>query len=283
MVATLRANSSVPYCVIPDIVDHCNQIVSTTVSAFKAATVSSREAAGLDTEVIKTVEMSLNTQASSFEQPVNFLATRHKQDKHFDSHPLAVKPESIVLGHRIDTHSGHSRLVYETFQYISVEATLRSLLQSKAYVEAILSDKAAPGVVKNWHDGIHFGNHSMFADKSKLVIMLELFYDGMGTTNPLHGQSVTYNIGVFYFTVKNLPNVYNSCFANVHLLALCNTNELKMYGFDPVLRKFVDELLYLGHFGFSGDFPIIGSMQIYVCLGNVTCDNMALNGILGFI
>lgn len=71
MVATLRANSSVPYCVIPDIVDHCNQIVSTTVSAFKAATVSSREAAGLDTEVIKTVEMSLNTQASSFEQPVN--------------------------------------------------------------------------------------------------------------------------------------------------------------------------------------------------------------------
>jgi len=29
------------------------------------------------------------------------------------------------------------------------------------------------------------------------------------------------NVGVFYFIVKNLPNAVNSCFANVHLVALC--------------------------------------------------------------
>jgi len=45
-----------------------------------------------------------------------------------------------------------------------------------------------------------------------------------------------YNVGIFYFVVKNLPNEYNTSSANVHLLALCNSNELKRYGFDPILR-----------------------------------------------
>jgi hypothetical protein len=35
--------------------------------------------------------------------------------------------------------------------------------------------------------------------------------------------------------------------------------------------------------GFSGDFPVMGSRQIYIGLGQVACDNLALNGLLGFI
>jgi len=41
--------------------------------------------------------------------------------------------------------------------------------------------------------------YSIFTDPTRL----QLFYDGMGTTNPLRGQSVMNNVGVFYFTVKN--------------------------------------------------------------------------------
>jgi hypothetical protein len=50
--------------------------------------------------------------------------------------------------------------------------------------------------------------------------MLQLYYDGMGVTNPLRSHGSLHNIGAFYYTIKNVPEEFNSCFANVHLLAL---------------------------------------------------------------
>jgi len=258
-------------------------MVDTAVGTLANATVQSLRNAGLAHETIKTVKETIHSQAAMLQQPLDFLATRYKQDKHFDSHPLAVKPQSIVLGSSVDTHRGFSHIVHNTFQYVSVEQTLRSLLHNASYVEALLSDKCTPGVIKDWQDGTKFASNSIFTDPTRLTIVLQLFYDGMGTTNPLRGQAVMNNVGVFYFTVKNLPNAYNSCFANVHLLALCTSNELKQYGFDPVLRKLVDELTHLDKVGFSGDFPLIGSKQIFVRLGQVACDILAFNVIFGFI
>jgi hypothetical protein len=66
-----------------------------------------------------------------------------------------------------------------------------------------------------------------------------------------------YNVGVFYYVVKNLPDVYNSCFANVHLLCLAHSPDIKVYGFDAVLHKFVDKMKRLSTVGFSGDFPVM--------------------------
>jgi len=87
---------------------------------------------------------------------------------------------------------------------------------------------------------------------------IQLFYDGMKTMNPLHGNSAMCNVAVFFFTVQNLTNKYNSCFANVHLLSLAYSHDIKVYGFDRVLKKFVAEMNMLQSVGFSGEFPIIG-------------------------
>jgi len=42
-------------------------------------------------------------------------------------------------------------------------------------------------------------------------------------------------------------------------------------------------MTHLDKVDFSGDFPLIGSKQIFVRLGQVACDNLALNAIFGFI
>ena len=110
-----------------------------------------------------------------------------------------------------------------------------------------------------------------------------VFYDGLGVTNPLRGHSTLHNVGVFFYTIKNIPHRFNSCFANVHLLALCYAEDLKKYGFGPVLEKFVAEMNVLSKSGFVGTCPVIGEQTIYASLCQVTCDNLALNGILGFI
>jgi len=69
----------------------------------------------------------------------------------------------------------------------------------------------------------------------------------------------------------------------VHLLALCYTHDLKVYGYDRVLEKFVSEIESLRTVGFEGDFALIGRRRIHVQLAQVVCDNLALNGIFGFI
>ena len=129
---------------------------------------------------------------------------------------------------------------------------------------------------------MQFKQHPILSDCSKLSIAIQLFYDGMGTTNPLRGQSSLYNVGVFYYVVKNLPNIVNSCFANVHLLALCYAVDLKSYGYENVLNRFVVEMTRLSTDSFDGDFPIIGHRKIHVTLLHVAYDNLALNGLFGF-
>jgi len=151
------------------------------------------------------------------------------------------------------------------------------LLANSQYVDLLRQDKCVPGVISDCWDGLLYKQHPMLSDTSKFTIAIQLFYDGMGTTNPLRGQSSLCNVGVFYFIVKNLPNAFNSCFANVHLVALCYSSDIKTYGFENILRKFVSEVKQLSDNGFD----VMGT-QVYVSLIQVACDNLALNGLLGF-
>jgi len=62
------------------------------------------------------------------------------------------------------------------------------------------------------------------------------------------------------------------CYINITLL-YCYSEDLKKYGFEPVLEKFVAEINLLSRNGFVGTLPIIGEQTIYASLCQVTCDN----------
>ena len=51
---------------------------------------------------------------------------------------------------------------------------------------------------------------------------------------------------------------------------------------NTVLDKFADEINKLTTRSFEREFPIIGKQRVYVQLCQVSCDNLALNGIFGF-
>ena len=55
--------------------------------------------------------------------------------------------------------------------------------------------------------------------RNKYTVKIQLYYDDMATTNPLRGAIPYYNLGVFYYTVRNLPDFFNTCLRkNVCLL-----------------------------------------------------------------
>ena len=85
--------------------------------------------------------------------------------------------------------------------YVSVEATLRNLLvnpQYAAYWCVIITDKYIPGRISHCWDDFPCKCHPVLGDASKFGIAIQLFFDGVGTTNPLHGQSSMYTVGVFW-------------------------------------------------------------------------------------
>ena len=255
-------------------------MIGTTVDYFQSKTVNLLRDCGMSDDVLVTVDSSLKHQCDTLKQPLNLLSTRYKQDQLFDNHPLAVEPEAVVLGHRFESRSGATHSVYDSYQYVSVEATLRSLQANPEYVKLLVSDKCTPGLITDCWDGLLYKHHPVLSDTSKFAIAIQLFYDGMGKTNPLRGQSSMCNVGVFYFIVKNLPNVFNSCFSNVHLVSLCYAQDLKTYA---VLSNFVREMKQLTEHGSAGSFPVLGDCTVYVSLLQVAGDNLALNGLLGFI
>jgi len=283
LVAGLRANSSMPHSTVPEIVQSFNRMASSLTSFVQVQMSSTLTAAGVATDIVEKVSRELDTKVAPCHQPLDFLSSRYRIDKFFADHPLAVLPEAITFGPRLESHRGKSSYVYDNFQYVSVEKTLSSLLQSKSYVEALLQHKCEPGVISHFTDSTQFSEHRLFSDHSKFSLMLQLFYDGLGVTNPLRGQSSLHNVGVFYYRVKNLPPQFNSCFGNVHLLALCYTHDLSVYGYEPILDKFVSEMKRLSTTGFEKHFPILGRFTVHASICHVTADNLALNGLMGFI
>ena len=254
LVAGLRANSSIPYGIIPNIVESFNTMANSFCSLIQNECVSVLLNAGLDRSTANQLTCDLEQKLQQYQNPLNFLSNRYRINTFFAGHPLAVMPETVQFGVRFDSHGGSSNLACDSFKYVSVKQTLSCLLQNKLYVEALLKNKCIPGVYSDCADGSRCKEHYLYGDSSKFSTMLQVFYDGLGVTNPLRSHGSVHNVGVFYFTVKNLPTEFNSCFGNVCLLALCYTHDISVYGYDAIIDKFVGEINDLSSVGFNGVF-----------------------------
>jgi hypothetical protein len=166
---------------------------------------------------------------------------------------------------------------------LELKKLLQVLMQDPKFVDEILCTNDGKSCIVDFRDGSKYRNHPLFSDSTNFSIAIQLFYDGMGTTNPLRGKSVLSNMGVFYYTIKNLHPRFNSQCANVQLLTLCYEHDLKVYGFEPILDKFIAEINHLSSDGFDISIPGKNLTKVYASLYQVTCDNLALNGIFGFI
>jgi hypothetical protein len=90
LVACLRANSSIPYGIIPGIVESCNHMVNCVVTNVQNEILKTLEDSDVSRYQIGLVEVAMARQAETLHKPLDFLSTRYKQDKYFDEHPLHV-------------------------------------------------------------------------------------------------------------------------------------------------------------------------------------------------
>ncbi len=121
-------------------------------------------------------------------------------------------------------------------------------------------------------------------DPPGIVSYIQIFYDGLGLTNPLKAGATKNNSGMFYFTNLSLPPRYSSTLANIHLLAMCHTNDIKNKdALNQLWSKIVSELRDLGKNGIAIETNDGEKMTLYVKLGQFTADNLGMNQIFGLV
>jgi hypothetical protein len=115
------------------------------------------------------------------------------------------------------------------------------------------------------------------------ALRLQLFYDDVEVTNPLGSKTGIHKLGLFYYTIQNLPLNVNSSMNSVFLLAVCYTSDIKKYGFQPIPDPFIKEIKQL-----KSDSGVKLHSDGRVCevhgtLVSYSADTLAAHEFLGFL
>ena len=114
---------------------------------------------------------------AKYGHPLDFLDSGYKQDTFFNKHEFFVAPESVNFGLRFECNRDKTKTVYDTFQYVSVEQTMRTLLMNENYLKMFLEASnriTTEGIIEHFADGELAANnsHSSCADSEKLYVQI---------------------------------------------------------------------------------------------------------------
>lgn len=73
--------------------------------------------------------------------------------------------------------------------------------------------------------------------------------------------------------------MFNSALMNIHLVALFHTEDLKKYGFDPIVEPLIDDIKTLQSCGL--DLPF-SAERVYGTICQITWNNKGMQAILRF-
>lgn len=110
-------------------------------------------------------------------------------------------------------------------------------------------------------------------------MQLQIFTDDFEVCNVLGSKATLHKICGVYLSILNIPQKYRSKLDNIHLICLCNSDDLKTRytDFNDVWRLIVHEISQLE----KG--IVINGVKIRGTIANLCFDNLGANSSLGFV
>ena len=241
---------------------------------------------GLDMNAEDIVE--LTSLFESCKNPFLGIETPKQQMDYMINNMKLVPPVERAIGvrydQRMDRQLGQKvqKPVTETFEYVPVLDVLKLVLNPKVRKLIESEEPVLPGYLKGYQDGLQYQQHEIFRNHPH-ALRFQLYYDDVEVTNPLGSKTGIHKLGLFYYTIQNLPRHLNSSMKSVFLLAACYTNDLKKYGFKKILDPFIDEMKKLE--SEAGVKLTIDDQEINVhgTLVSFSGDTLAAHDVLGFL
>ncbi|XP_046862632.1 uncharacterized protein LOC124456174 [Xenia sp. Carnegie-2017] len=151
---------------------------------------------------------------------------------------------------------------------------------SKGFMKAITEHcPSKDDVLKDFHDDTFCKQHRFFSKEN--TVKLLLFVDDCEVANPFGSKAGLHRITnglLHYIEFTTKASFLSNCF----LLSLFNAGDFKTYGYTPFLQLLVDDVKFLEKEGvFISTDHFEGT--VYAGITQITCDNLGVNGILGFL
>lgn len=280
VIAQVQA-SGVPESTVQYLVDSMEELVNDVHAHAKDAVVNCLSS-DASRETLERVESCFD----QLENPFSCLNTETKRMKHFEKKWNIVEPVEHVLGVRFDVRRDRITGTYrqvpvnDKFMYVPIRGSLSSMFSNKELCNSFTEVKLQQeGLYRDISDGSYFKNHILFSHHEH-ALQIQLYYDDIETANALGSKKGVHKLGCVYFVLRNLSPKLNSVLMNIHLVALFHSEDLKKYGFEPILKPLIDDLKILETEGIQLPFlatPVKGSVI------QVTGDNLALHALFGFV
>lgn len=133
-------------------------------------------------------------------------------------------------------------------------------------------------IMTDFADGQYLQSHDLMTKDT--FLQLVLYYDDLELQNPLRSNK-KHKLGMFYFTILNLPVNLRSQLQNIFALAVARVSNIKAAGFSVILADFLDTVKQLRTKGLvisRGE----ETHNFYGDLVAVMCDTPAAAAIGGF-
>ena len=198
---------------------------------------------------------------------------------------LSQQPVLKPLGRQVFklVGSGSTRKRIKTsegsFYYIPVLSTLKTIL-SRSDVYRGISSQRSNATLVDFCDGSVYKNHPLFVT-NPLALQIIAYFDELEVCNPLGSAAKVHKVGIFLFTIANLPPKYRSSLKCLYLFAVAKASDIKKFSPDVVLAPFISDINALSNVGVSVTY----SDKVVVYKGTLlafVADNLASHAIGGF-
>lgn len=284
MVARFQCKPAMTTNLLCQILEEFEQLLFQLRDHFKYNVEQFFNTHGLYDDEAKTV-----LETFEFDSPFEGLKTLDGQIESLKSFSHYIEPVEVPLGYRMDSVLKRNSTVYkpkrvlETFQYVPVIPTLTLVLSSPEIRESVESEKKSPaGTLASFLDG-DFVNHHPFFSRYPQALRLQVYYDELETTNPLGSKTGIHKLGLFYYTIQNLPSQINSELSSIHVLAMCTDVDVKKYGFEKILAPFIEELRLLESNTGKLIETTTGSYVLRASIAAFCDDGLAVHDVFNFL
>ena len=142
-------------------------------------------------------------------------------------------------------------LRYDTFYYVPLLETLRSLLAVESVQEEIqhgMSRGRDDNYLEDLCDGSVYKNHDVFSSSPE-AIQIVCYYDEIEIANPLGAYVKKHKVGVVFFTLANIRPEFRSRLTAINLAIVVKYTNVEKYGINEILKPLVQDLNVLSSRG----------------------------------
>ena len=203
------------------------------------------------------------------------LSTTWKWKKYYRKHFNVVEPVEYVLDQKNRRFFQYVPILKSLQQLLNCETILNKAVNLKEKYQQRESDKQ---VYRYFWDGLLFKRHSILSKECSISLIL--YVDDFEICNPLGTSRRRHKICALYWILGNLPPGCHSSLSSIHLAALINTNDVKVYGYEKVLEPLLRDLITLEQ---QGVFVEKLGKHLKGTVQCVVADNLGAHGIAGFV